>query len=309
MLSPERRCAFGLICLVLAGVGLVPASAHAGALERGKLVLPYGARYVRGDVEVTHRGVDIAAEPGEGVEAIREGHVVFAGSVPTVAGGTMLVVTVRDRDGLLWSYSPLERLVVAEGEDVARGDDVGEVAATGDASSSTPHVHVGLRDEGSYIDPTPHLPAAQPIAPDPPSTGVADGGSQTPASRAENAMTTELTAVSQSRPERGAVAERGSHAYAEAQAEAARAVSPASQPSSVLDAAHLRKIDDHAARSRGVQGSASPAGSAVVPWGWVAQLVAVVCSALVAMPIGHRRQRRVVSEVPLDPRSTRLQPR
>ena len=48
---------------------------------------------------------------------------------------------------------PLARIDVARGDDLAEGTGVGVLAATGDASSSDAHLHVGARRGDLYVDP------------------------------------------------------------------------------------------------------------------------------------------------------------
>jgi len=94
-----------------------------------------------------HRGVDLAAPPGTQVQAAGAGTVSFAGSV----AGTLHVVVVH-AGGLRTSYSYLRDLAVREGEEVARGQVVGQ---TGGASADQHggSLHLGLRRGDTYLDP------------------------------------------------------------------------------------------------------------------------------------------------------------
>lgn len=102
-----------------------------------------------------HRGVDLAAVPGQAVVAALDGTVVFSG---TVAGTGW--VTLHHGGGLVTTYGPLEDRIV-EGLRVARGDEVGVVAGppvgdpAGSVSVGGPAAHVdwGARLAGAYIDP------------------------------------------------------------------------------------------------------------------------------------------------------------
>lgn len=89
-----------------------------------------------------HRGVDLAAGPGDAVRAPVAGEVLFAGRV---AGQTW--VTLRHGSRLVTTYGDLAALAVTPGQRVGAGDRLGVVPATAD------HVHWGARLDGAYIDP------------------------------------------------------------------------------------------------------------------------------------------------------------
>jgi hypothetical protein len=94
-----------------------------------------------------HRGVDLAAFPGEPVRSACAGRVVFAGT----AGSSGPTVSVRCGAWRV-AYLPLSSLAVRRGARVHRGARLGTAAAAG------PHagLHVGVRREGSrwaYVDP------------------------------------------------------------------------------------------------------------------------------------------------------------
>jgi murein DD-endopeptidase MepM/ murein hydrolase activator NlpD len=112
-----------------------------------------------------HRGIDIAAPVGAPVVAAAGGEVRFAGT----AGSSGLTVSVRTSDGYDTSYLHLSSLSVRAGAQVAAGDRLGDVGATGTRSAPAPHLHFGVRDAGSrhaYHDPLTFLPP-QPTAPRP----------------------------------------------------------------------------------------------------------------------------------------------
>jgi hypothetical protein len=73
----------------------------------------------------------------------------------------MLAVTVEDPDGRLWSYMPFDDCCVQAGDTIEEGAMLGGVAAEGDSSSGEPHLHIGLRVDGRYVDPMGILSAPQ----------------------------------------------------------------------------------------------------------------------------------------------------
>lgn len=92
-----------------------------------------------------HRGVDLAAEPGEAVHAAAEGTIAFAGSV---AGKP--VVSIDHADGLRTTYEPVVAMVSA-GSAVARGQPIGTVEAGGHGEDD---LHWGARrGRDHYVDP------------------------------------------------------------------------------------------------------------------------------------------------------------
>lgn len=102
-----------------------------------------------------HRGLDLAARPGDSVLSVASGRVTHRG---TVAGrGT---VTVLHADGLRSTYEPLDP-AVAVGEAVRAGQRLGVVRPGGGASATHcgPRVclHLGARRDDAYLDPWPLL--------------------------------------------------------------------------------------------------------------------------------------------------------
>ncbi|WP_430331984.1 M23 family metallopeptidase [Rhodococcus sp. ACT016] len=103
-----------------------------------------------------HRGVDLAAVPGQSALAASAGTVVFAG---TVAGKP--VVSVDHPGGLRTTYEPVEARVTA-GRLVDRGTVLGVVVAGHPDCGAAACLHWGLRRDREYLDPLP-LVRAVPI--------------------------------------------------------------------------------------------------------------------------------------------------
>ncbi|RFA22149.1 M23 family metallopeptidase [Subtercola boreus] len=92
-----------------------------------------------------HRGIDIAATPGQPVYAIAAGTVSFAGTVVDRP-----VVSVVHADSLVSAVEPVTPSVVA-GQTVAAGDQIGVVASSTHCELGC--VHLGLRLRGDYVSP------------------------------------------------------------------------------------------------------------------------------------------------------------
>ncbi|RVW09860.1 M23 family metallopeptidase [Prescottella agglutinans] len=100
-----------------------------------------------------HRGVDLAAAPGQSVLAAGAGTVVFAG---TVAGKP--VVSVDHPGGLRTTYEPV-RAAVTAGRRVDRGTVLGTVVAGHPECAAAACLHWGLRRDREYLDPLPLIRA------------------------------------------------------------------------------------------------------------------------------------------------------
>lgn len=101
-----------------------------------------------------HRAVDIASFYGAMVYASRGGRVVYAQF--SADGWLGFRVVIAHGNGLSTSYSHLSGIFVEEGQDVARGEVLGEVGSTG--NSTGPHVHYEVYRNGAKVNPFDLLP-------------------------------------------------------------------------------------------------------------------------------------------------------
>ncbi|WP_204164216.1 M23 family metallopeptidase [Streptomyces sp. CS090A] len=104
-----------------------------------------------------HRGVDLAARPGDAVVAAATGRVSFAGRV---AGRGVLVIELAGNGAppLRTTYEPVWALV-EKGDEVVAGQPVG-VLETGPFHCAGGCLHWGLRRGDAYFDPLSLLPPA-----------------------------------------------------------------------------------------------------------------------------------------------------
>ncbi|MGW9305230.1 murein hydrolase activator EnvC family protein [Streptomyces cyaneofuscatus] len=104
-----------------------------------------------------HRGVDLAARPGDTVVAAATGRVSFAGRV---AGRGVLVIQLAGSGvpPLRTTYEPV-RALVDKGAEVVAGQHVG-VLETGPFHCAGGCLHWGLRRGDAYLDPLTLLPPA-----------------------------------------------------------------------------------------------------------------------------------------------------
>ena len=93
-----------------------------------------------------HRGVDLAAGPGQPVLAVAPGTVTFAGAVAGVG------VVVVDHGAVRSTYQPVVARVEA-GEQVQAGTVLGVVTTVGSHCLPASCLHLGARRGDDYLDP------------------------------------------------------------------------------------------------------------------------------------------------------------
>ena len=102
-----------------------------------------------------HQGNDIFASRGTPVVAVGDGEVVRWNppSRPTALGGVTL--TYRTADGSEWYNAHLATIAegLSVGSTVTRGQVIGTVGNTGNARTTPPHLHLGRRYAGSWVNP------------------------------------------------------------------------------------------------------------------------------------------------------------
>ena len=111
------------------------------------VTMPFGTRVhpITGET-TSHDGLDIRAESGAAVYAPRSGQVLEAAF--NQAYGNYVVI---GWDGGEILFANLSACAVAEGDQVAQGQNVGYVGQTGMATG--PHLHVEIRLDGTLADP------------------------------------------------------------------------------------------------------------------------------------------------------------
>jgi hypothetical protein len=140
-----------------------------------------------------NRGVDYDTAPGDPVRAIAPGIVRFAGQV-----GGVLHITVEHADGRLSTYSAVGLIQVRLHEQVDRG---AVIAAAGGV------LHLGVREDGRYIDPEALFAAPVQVRLVPESPVVAGHGWRTPG---QEAVELRLVALELSRRRGGPLSALGS---------------------------------------------------------------------------------------------------
>lgn len=94
-----------------------------------------------------HNGLDLSARRGTAVKAPADGVVVFAGR----RGGMGKMIRVSHEFGYQTVYGHLNSVDVEPGQEVRRGEEIGQVGNTG--RSTGPHLHYEVHKDGRSVNP------------------------------------------------------------------------------------------------------------------------------------------------------------
>lgn len=112
--------------------------------SRGELLARFG--------EGLNKGIDIAGSRGQYVQAAAQGRVAYVGA--GLRGYGKLII-IRHGETLLSAYAHNARILVKEGQDVARGQIISEM---GDTDADRIKLHFEIREYGKPVDPLNYLP-------------------------------------------------------------------------------------------------------------------------------------------------------
>jgi murein DD-endopeptidase MepM/ murein hydrolase activator NlpD len=98
-----------------------------------------------------HEGIDISTSRGEPVLATADGVVLASGW----AGEFGRAIEIVHSDRYVTLYGHLQETLVAEGQQIRRGDRVGLVGSTG--RSTAPHLHYEVRVDGRPVNPLEYI--------------------------------------------------------------------------------------------------------------------------------------------------------
>ena len=116
--------------------------------EFGERVSPY-----TGEIGALHQGVDIANKLGSPITAAADGLVTQAG---WTSGGYGKMVEIVHGYGYATRYGHCSRLRATPGQRVRRGEVIGYLGSTGNATG--PHCHYEVRLYGVPVDPRTFMP-------------------------------------------------------------------------------------------------------------------------------------------------------
>lgn len=121
------------------------------AVAAGKFSWPTEGRVV-GNFDPSRKGIDIAGQSGQAVNAAGEGTVLYAKNMR----GYGNLVIVDHGDGLVSAYAHNKTILVKEGQTVARGQRIAEM---GDTDADMVKLHFEIRQLGKPVDPVSMLPS------------------------------------------------------------------------------------------------------------------------------------------------------
>lgn len=120
----------------------------------GQISGVYGSqRYYNGEPRQPHYGIDVAAEAGRRVLAPASGEVTLAEPDLYFSGGTLII---DHGYGVSSTMLHLRDIYVSVGDEVKRGEPVGEVGATGRATGA--HLDWRMNWHGERVDPSTIAP-------------------------------------------------------------------------------------------------------------------------------------------------------
>lgn len=112
----------------------------------GVITSPFGPRW-----GTVHQGLDIGCSTGTPIVACEAGTVIGAAYSSSMGN----YVLIDHGGGVTTVYMHNSSLCVSYGQTVSRGEVIALAGSTG--NSTGPHCHLGLRINGSYVDPLPYL--------------------------------------------------------------------------------------------------------------------------------------------------------
>lgn len=119
-------------------------------------IWPTQGRVIAGfDEAKNSKGLDIAGKAGQAIFAAAPGKVVYSGA--GLRGYGKLVI-IKHNAIYLSAYAHNQRVLVKEGQTVARGQKIAEM---GDSDADQVALHFEIRQMGKPVDPMKYLPGAQ----------------------------------------------------------------------------------------------------------------------------------------------------
>jgi murein DD-endopeptidase MepM/ murein hydrolase activator NlpD len=98
-----------------------------------------------------HYGLDFAARRGTPIKATADGVITFAGK----NGSIGITAKIDHGNGYVTIYGHCNKLVVKKGQQIRRGDVIGEIGNTG--RSTGDHLHYEIRQNGKAVNPHRYL--------------------------------------------------------------------------------------------------------------------------------------------------------
>lgn len=120
--------------------------------EKG-IQLPLGHLKINQGFSFFHPGLDLGAQIGDPIMAIKAGEIIEAGYTRDGYGNT---IVIDHGKGLTSRYAHLSKIEVRVGEEVTTNTEIGKVGITGHTSG--PHLHLEVRQNGFALNPLSIIP-------------------------------------------------------------------------------------------------------------------------------------------------------
>lgn len=101
-----------------------------------------------------HEGIDIFAPRGTALLAAADG--VISGETENRLGGKVIFLRPENKNYALY-YAHLDQHLVQPGQTVKTGDTIGTMGNTGNARTTSPHLHFGIYTNLGAVDPLPFV--------------------------------------------------------------------------------------------------------------------------------------------------------
>lgn len=108
-----------------------------------------------------HEGIDIFAAKGTPVVAVADGYVIEV--TEDGIGGKSVTIQSNDYDWRTY-YAHLDEQKVSKGQLVKKGQLVGTVGNTGNAKTTPAHLHFGMYEGSTAMDPLPYVKTSPRVA-------------------------------------------------------------------------------------------------------------------------------------------------
>ena len=117
---------------------------------RGRITSPYGMRVISGRKDF-HAGIDIGSPTGTNIVAAESGRVSYAGYMRGY--GNVIILSHDGAYSTVYGHNSVN--LVKKGQYVKRGNIIGKVGSTGNATG--PHLHFEVRLSGKSVNPLSYL--------------------------------------------------------------------------------------------------------------------------------------------------------
>ncbi|NGO00068.1 murein hydrolase activator NlpD [Grimontia sp. S25] len=125
-----------------------------GAPEKISWQWPSKGRVISGfsSSELGNKGIDIAGNRGQSINASADGKVVYAGNALRGYGN---LIIIKHNDDYLSAYAHNDRIFVSERQSVKKGQ---KIASMGSSGTNSVRLHFEIRYKGKSVNPLRYLP-------------------------------------------------------------------------------------------------------------------------------------------------------